>query len=131
MQFEQRTPCVSCPYRKDVRLGFWEASHFVKLLEDDRDPVKGALYLCHEGGKKPREAQGFCIGWLLQQRKKRIPSITLRLLLMKDDNGSAWAQLDEATSGGAELYPSLEEMCTANLRAIASMARRRRKRGPK
>lgn len=57
------SPCSSCPYRRDVPSGIWEASEYEKLPGYDGDVPDqleaGALgvFLCHQ-------ADGFiCAGW--------------------------------------------------------------------
>lgn len=116
MNTDRRSPCVSCPYRKDARLAFWHAEHFKKLLSDDKE-MFGPLYQCHEDGKKPNEERGLCVGWMLDQRRRNVPALLLRLKLM--DDPALATQLEAVTDGGASLFPTVERMCLANLAAIA------------
>lgn len=116
MNTDRRTPCASCPYRKDARLAFWHAKHFEKLLADDVNPF-GPLYQCHEDGKKPVEERGLCVGWMLDQKKRNVPSILLRLKLMNDER--VGEQLEAISAKGLSLFRSVAAMCRANLRAIA------------
>jgi hypothetical protein len=129
MNFERRSPCVSCPYRKDARLGFWDASHFTKLLQDEVDPLFGSMYLCHEDGKKAPPARGFCIGWLLLEQANGVPSIQLRLKLMADEQ--AREQFKALRPDGLELYGSVRQMCMDNLRAIGAPKRTTKKKKAK
>lgn len=45
-----KRPCGSCPYRRDVPSGVWEAEEYAKLVEYDREtwaqPV--SLFMCHQ-----------------------------------------------------------------------------------
>jgi len=79
------------------------------LLASERDYM-GALYGCHEYGKRKHEAQ-VCVGWLLNQRERNVPSIALRMHLMQSPE--ARACIKEASSP-VPLYESVEEMCEAN-----------------
>lgn len=59
----RKTPCSSCPYRKDVPSGVWGEEEYVKLEEYDRgtsdQPM--ATFMCHQ----PTEAGGtLCAGWV-------------------------------------------------------------------
>ena len=129
MKYDRRQPCNSCPYRKDAKLGFWHKEHFLTLLANNRNEMHGALYMCHEDGKKPEEERGFCIGWLLDQKSRGVPLIPLRLHLMTSEE--ARKQYNEVNALKVRLWPSLEQMCMANLRAIEKppKARRRKKAG--
>lgn len=117
MNTDRRQPCASCPYRKDARLAFWHADHFVKLLAHDSDPWP-PLYHCHEDGKKPVPERGLCVGWLLDQKRRNVPALHLRLRLMNDD--ALGAQLEAISGKGLSLFRTVQAMCRANLRAIAT-----------
>ncbi len=109
LKFDRREPCSSCPYRTDAPLELWSPEEFEDLLQKDRTQM-GTLYGCHEFNKRREEAQ-VCVGWLIDQRDRNVPSITLRLKLMQDK--SAVACFNEASSP-VPLYESIEEMCEAN-----------------
>jgi hypothetical protein len=59
-----RTPCMSCPYRKDVPSGIWDETEYDLLPRFDGDIVEqieaGATYLfyCHQQDGK------LCAGWV-------------------------------------------------------------------
>ncbi len=59
----RKTPCASCPYRKDVPSGVWEASEYEKLRgydgRIDEQAMAGAtgLFLCHQADGQ------LCAGW--------------------------------------------------------------------
>lgn len=107
--FDQREPCASCPYRTDAPPELWSQEEFLKLLRNDRTEM-GTLYGCHEYRKRRHEAQ-VCVGWLLDQRARNVPSMMLRLTLMT--NEQARACYNEAKSP-VPLFPSIEQMCEAN-----------------
>lgn len=100
------TPCPSCPYRRDARPEFWHPTEFVRLLANDANSLEGGIYHCHQGRKLPPE------GWLLDQKKRGLPSIKLRLLLLT--NPESCELLETVHDGGLSLYDSIEEMCEAN-----------------
>lgn len=106
--FEKREPCKSCPYRTDAPIGLWSEEEFVDLLANDRTQM-GTLYGCHEYRKRKHEAQ-VCVGWLINQRERNVPSMMLRITLMS--NKQALACYNEANSP-VPLH-SLEEMCAEN-----------------
>lgn len=109
LRFDKREPCASCPYRIDAPLELWSPVEFEGLLASERSQL-GKLYGCHEFNKRRDEAQ-ICIGWLLNQRERNIPSIVLRMKLIT--SAEARACTEEASSP-VPLYESVEAMCEAN-----------------
>ncbi len=110
LKWDTESPCESCPYRKDAQLELWHSSEFENLLEHDRNEMDGNLFACH--GTKNQEQQGVCAGWLLNQQRRGLPAIQLRLALMRSEE--AQALLEKVNDGGHELYNSIAEMCAAN-----------------
>lgn len=108
----KRKPCNNCPYRRDAPTEFWHREEFEKLLESDADPLNGHLFACHKSIDILPEDRPACIGWLLDQRKRGLPSIQLRLKLMRDP--VLLEVLEQATDDGLDLFDSIEEMCAAN-----------------
>lgn len=59
-----RTPCTSCPYRRDVPSGVWHAEEYLSLLRYDADIpgqcLNGAAsaFDCH------RQTGKLCAGWI-------------------------------------------------------------------
>lgn len=53
-------PCASCPYRRDVPSGVWEASEYSKLPAYDADTSEQppAIFMCHQADET------VCAGWL-------------------------------------------------------------------
>lgn len=73
-----KTPCENCPYRVDAPRRLWHRSEFERLLAYEGDQF-GGLYNCHKHVALPPDARGFCAGWLLDQKRRGIPSVRLRL----------------------------------------------------
>lgn len=109
MSFDTLWPCGSCPYRKDAPLGLWHPAEFDNLARTERDQF-GAVFACHGTAKKP--TRSVCAGWLLAQREAGVPSIALRMRLMRDPR--AVQAMEAVTDGGHELYPSVDAMIEAN-----------------
>lgn len=55
----RKTPCASCPYRKDVPAGVWHRSEYEKLPPYDRDTGSQPpnLFMCHQ------QDGNLCAGW--------------------------------------------------------------------
>ena len=118
-RYDLRAPCACCPYRKDAPLGKWHASHFLELAANDAEQF-GPVYACHCRDGNP------CVGWVLDQRRRGLPCITLRLKMAEEPRLADLVK--EATDGGHEMFPSIAAMNLANLREIAMMARKNRQR---
>jgi len=103
----EETPCSSCPYREDAPLGLWHPSEFDRLAQEDALPL-GVAYHCHKGRRLAPEARTLCRGWLLDQRARGLPSLTLRILMLRDPSVARLVR--RAHAGGARLYPSIEAM---------------------
>lgn len=103
--FNRLTPCGSCPYRKCSTAARWAVEEFQDLLEHDRSEL-GRLYQCHQ-----KDGHS-CVGWLLDQRRRNLPSIALRLALIKATDVPQ--QYIESLHSEAPLFDSVEEMCQAN-----------------
>lgn len=100
------TPCGSCPYRTDVPVGVWHTSNFRSLLLSDRDPDNGNVFGCHL-------ADGtICRGWLLDQKRRNLPSVRLRVVLAT--NPDAMDLLDRVQEGDHPCFDTIEAMCRAN-----------------
>lgn len=106
--FGKKQPCNDCPYRKDAPLKLWAKEEFIKLLEIEHDPI-GTKYNCHKNDGN------YCVGWLMNQRAHDVPSVALRLTLMKKN--LSWSFLDQFTSP-VEMYKSVVAMCRANFPRI-------------
>lgn len=53
-------PCGSCPYRRDVPSGLWDASEYEKLpkYDDMEDPDSWSVFQCHQQNGHA------CAGWV-------------------------------------------------------------------
>lgn len=71
----------------------------------------GSVFGCHQDSKKPRGEARVCVGWAIDQRRRRVPSIAFRILLMtKAPEG--W--LDSLHAKGLRLFRTVAAMCRAN-----------------
>jgi hypothetical protein len=54
-----KSPCGTCPYRRDVPSGVWDASEYAKLPPYDAPTAlqPAGLFLCHQGDRR------VCAGW--------------------------------------------------------------------
>lgn len=59
------TPCRSCPYRRDVPSGIWDASEYDKLPRYDEPTYDQplALWQCHQTDRD-HPASHLCAGWV-------------------------------------------------------------------
>lgn len=108
MKFKTKTPCGTCPYRKDVPLSYWDRAEFEKLAATEKDYM-GVVYGCH------KKNGNVCVGWLIMQEKNGLPSIALRLALLK--NGVTKEYL-ESLSCSSEMFDTTEEMIQTNFNDI-------------
>lgn len=111
MSRHPESPCSTCPYRRDAPIGHWAPEEFRDLLASERTKL-GAVYACHGHVKIDPRERGMCAGWLLDQKRRGIPSIMLRLALIRDPE--AGPAIEAVNDGGHDLYPSLAAMCRAN-----------------
>ena len=72
----------------------------------------GAVYQCHQERKLDESEHRPCAGWAIDQKKRNLPSLALRMLLMKSDEACDWLRrLNKKEKG---LFRSLGAMCKAN-----------------
>lgn len=102
--FSGTKPCKSCPYRKDAPLQLWDIVEFEMLLQKDKD-IMGSTYLCH------KKDGSCCKGWLINQEKRDLPSIALRMMLSKYNVKREY--LDKLSST-VPMFESIEEMAITN-----------------
>lgn len=107
----QTRPCENCPYRKDAPRKHWDRSEFEHLLEMEGSQL-GSLYACHKLGKVDVKMRGVCAGWLLDQKRRGIPSIRLRVLLIRDPE--VVRAYEDVSDGGHEMFASVAAMCRVN-----------------
>lgn len=102
--FSCTSPCKSCPYRKDAKLAHWSIEEFQGVLDNERDII-GAVYLCHQKNGSA------CVGWLMNQMERGLPSIALRLSLI---NHKIDGKYFDSIHCESEMFETVEEMCEAN-----------------
>lgn len=112
-----RTPCGSCPYRRDQPLAVWAEENFVAVKKGEASTM-GSVFACHGDARRPPDQRSVCAGFLIDQRERGVPSISLRIHICDDDDLAA--AIREASSP-VEMMTA-KEMCDANLEAIASGA---------
>lgn len=111
MKPHMAAPCENCPYRKDAPRRMWHRKEFESVLQAEQSEL-GSTFACHKHANLAKKKRGFCAGWLLDQVKRGLPSIQLRLYLIT--HPEAVAALDEVSDGGHEMFATVEEMCRAN-----------------
>lgn len=104
-------PCENCPYRKDAPRKLWHRSEFEGVLSAERERL-GKIYNCHKHSTLPIHERGLCAGWLLDQKKRNFPSISLRIMLIREP--SARDAVARVSSGGLKLFRTVQAMCRAN-----------------
>lgn len=104
MDYKRTQPCNNCPYRKDAPLRHWAKEEFVNLMEKDGEQM-GSTFGCH------KKDDHVCVGWLIDQDKRRLPSIMLRISLSQ--NKVTTEYLDKLHCK-AQLFPNIKEMVKAN-----------------
>jgi hypothetical protein len=112
MIWDQTKPCATCPYRRDTKRALWSEAEFIALRRHDAVPLDSPVYACHSSAVRPQPERRPCAGWLLDQKRRGLPSISLRLALIQKPE--ARELMDRVSDGGAELYDSIQEMHEAN-----------------
>lgn len=124
-----KRPCGSCPYRRDVPSGIWEASEYEKLPAYDREtwaqPPK--VFMCHQ------QDGCICGGWLAAH--DRVNLLALRIAGPRIDP-SVWnydpgvpvfgSGAEAAAHGMAQVDAPPPEA----LKMMAGMTMKQRKRKP-
>lgn len=104
MKYIRTQPCNNCPYRKDAPRRHWSAEEFKDLLKNDKLEY-GTTYGCH---KKDGHV---CVGWLIDQDNRNLPSIMLRLSLSKNNVTRKYMDRLHCKS---PMFKSIKEMAKAN-----------------
>ena len=92
----RKSPCVSCPYRRGVPSGIWDAQEYDKLPRYDgeiHEQQAIATFLCHH-----QDGQ-VCAGWL--GHRDPIDLLAVRL-------GISWGQLDPSCAEYSTSVPLFE-----------------------
>ncbi len=106
--YTRKQPCNSCPYRMDAPRQLWSKVEFELLLENDFSEL-GVTYGCHKNDGH------ICVGFLMDQCKRDLPSIMLRLSLRKNKVDRTYL---DALHCKSEMFGSIEDMCEANYPGI-------------
>lgn len=115
MEFKSNTPCNNCPYRKDAPLAHWHRAEFTKLLDNDKNQFS-PIYGCH------KKNNSVCVGWLINQRDRGFPCLTLRMKMMREGTTSDWLDTLNCPS---EMFTSIEEMVEKNTSDLVVLKARR------
>lgn len=75
MIWDQEQPCATCPYRRSTKLSLWSEAKFIDLQRNDEVPLDSSVYACHSSAKLPEAERRPCAGWLLDQKRRNLPSI--------------------------------------------------------
>lgn len=73
-----KSPCISCPYRRDVPSGVWSAEEYEKLPAYDgsiaEQLMNGAMaaFFCHQNNGK------LCAGWLGTHKTRNLLALRMR-----------------------------------------------------
>jgi hypothetical protein len=102
--FSRKSPCKDCPYLKDAPLAKWDLGHFKDVLARDTE-LLGAIWECHNNDGC------VCVGWLMDQDNRRLPSISLRIELNRHHITREYM---DALHCKSEMFESVEAMCCAN-----------------
>jgi hypothetical protein len=105
----RKTPCASCPYRKTVPSGVWDAAEYAKLPRYDGETFEQesiATFMCHQSDGS------VCSGWL----GHRDPSdlLAVRLAIMRGD-------LDERALDYTTTVPLFESGAAAAEHGLADI----------
>jgi hypothetical protein len=104
-------PCENCPYRMDAPRYHWHRDEFLSVLAAENSQM-GSIFACHKQAKMPPAERGICAGWLLDQKKRGVPSIMLRIKLAQD--AVARAAYEAVSGDGLRLFRTIKAMCRAN-----------------
>jgi len=100
-----KSPCATCPYRRDVPAGIWHPTEYAKLAEFDESPGPLKTFLCHNSPDTPGDTA--CRGWLTVHRE----GIAVRLGILQGQYSP-----EEVFAEVAEpLYSSGKEAAAAGL----------------
>lgn len=108
-------PCETCPYRRDVPAAFWSEVEFQKVLAGEAS-FFGAVFACHKQIALDDGRQALCAGFVLDQKKRGVPSIALRVMLRKPDVAEMFDKVEPPD--GVEMFDDAIEMCRVNLERI-------------
>lgn len=73
----RKSPCASCPYRRNVPSGVWDKSEYEKLPRYDGEIFEqsaNAVFMCHQG------CGDVCSGWLGHRDPSELLAVRLGLM---------------------------------------------------
>lgn len=110
MKFPCVTPCKNCPYLKSAPLALWSELEFIELINNDKNEMFGKVYGCH------KKDDTVCRGWLMNQDSRGLPSIQLRMMLLKNNITVEYFNVIESKmkARSLKLFNSIQEMVIAN-----------------
>ena len=118
-----KSPCASCPYRKDVQSGLWAAEEYDKLPVFDKDYLDDGTpvlqqFLCHQTNVVGHKLM--CRGWVATHRE----GIAVRLAMIEGT-----LDPDEVYQDcPVPLFASGAEACEHGLREIEKPSLRAKKK---
>lgn len=94
-------PCGSCPYRRDVASGLWDASEYEKLpkYDDMGDPEAWNVFQCHQQNGHA------CAGWVACHDMENSIGVRLAFSMDKLEDPQAFVEYQtdvEVFDSGAE-----------------------------
>lgn len=113
---DQREPCGNCPFLRSAPLAHWTPEHYLMLaeIESNEGALGSNVFACHKY-KDPEQSQ-YCVGWLLDQRRKGTTSLSLRFDVYR--NADAYNQYKECKPPNGDMslmYDDVQELVIANL----------------
>ena len=106
-----KTACKDCPYRKDAPVRKWAVEHFIEVLESETAQYGlGNVFMCHQY----KDITSFCGGWLLSQKVRNIPSLTLKMFLCRWDSQAMLNFLKLRKPRNVEMFSDPIEMIAEN-----------------
>lgn len=127
----RRTPCASCPYRRDVPSGVWARDEYERLPKWDGEiadqAIQGAfgLFLCHQNG------EDLCAGWV-GHREEPADLLALRLAMSRGEVESAVIRFETSVplfeSGAAARDHGVRDVDAPSPAAVAASLKITRKR---
>jgi len=124
--FRRDKPCATCPFLMKTKLALWHKSQFEMLKASNANPF-GNTFGCHMDVEKEPTDRGPCVGWLLDQKRRYVPSLLLRIeLASKPEAAEHFERIGEA---GPDLYPTIDAMFEANEKADRKLRREAAKEG--
>lgn len=105
----RKTPCASCPYRKDVPSGVWHEEEYLKLELYDGETYEQqsiATFYCHQGNGC------VCSGWLAHRDPNELLAVRV---------GLARGHLDPSVMDYTSTVPLFETGAAAAAHGIADI----------